>query len=150
MDPHGPATARRRRAALTCTGTTPIVPAVQHRLVQSLTIIVCLTAHVAAGTGAFVLCDGFDGHFALETTHPSSEDHHDDHRHPCSDTSYDLVVIANRRSDVVTVDLDIAPLAILAPATVATIESIATPPRVSDPSQRRDSLAHLQTVVLLI
>jgi hypothetical protein len=115
-----------------------------------MTILFCLVAHIAAGSGAFVLCDGFDGHFALEPTHNTSEDHHDDHRHPCSDTSYDQVVVTNRRSDVVTIDLDVAPLAIIAPITVATIDAVATQPRASDPSLSRDSLAHLQTIVLLI
>jgi len=136
--------------ALTCSDAVPIVPSVQHKLTQSLAIVFCLAAHVAAGSGAFVLCDGIDGHFALEPTHTTSGDHHDDHRKPCSDTSYDVVVIVNRRSDAAPIDFAVAPLMLATPDPLPLVVTTQTERRTLEPPPSRGCLAHLQTVVLLI
>lgn len=118
-------------------------------MVQSLVILLCVTAHVVAGSGSFVLCDGIGDHFTLEPTHNTSDQPDDPHR-PCSDTSYDDVVIVNRRSNAAAVDAIIAPLMLMTADPLSRVMSMRPDRRFIKPPSAHDSLTHLQTVVLLI
>jgi hypothetical protein len=137
------------RDSLTTAMAFPIVPAMQRSTVQSLAILLCVVAHVVAGSGAFVLCDGIGDHFTLEPTHNTSEQPGDPHR-PCSDTNYDDVVIVNRRSNTAAIDATIAPLVLMVGDPLPQIMNMRPDRRFIETPSAHDGLAHLQTVVMLI